>query len=239
MIQVKNRKNGKIGYVTNEGEKVTVEFEDGKVKEYTPGSFKRTFTKTGDIKINKEEGLQMEIKETTNETVEERKVNSTKVQSEVEFIKGGEEVAATEEVVEEPKEKTLVEKTIEVVESFVGNPNFDSSATRLEYIERKTISKVALNNRNLFEIDVQKKGVVFYFNTSQLKEENVKRMTKILSGYDWSSDGIYKVVSESQLDTLWDLMCDAYEGKLKADKEKAAKREAKSKGKRKTKETIK
>lgn len=226
MIQVKNRKTGKIAYIVNEGEKVTLQFEDGTTKEYTKGSFKKMYAKTGEVKV-------------------EEKVANKKVEEVTEqiAITTDEEPQQVEETkVEEVKEKTLVEKIIAEVKGFVENPNYDSNGTQLEYVERKTISKVTLNGRNLFEMDIQKKGVVFYFNTSQLQEEYVNLMTKILSPeiYDWANNGVYKVINESQFDNLNEIMGDAYRGRLVAneikEQERLAKQQAKEEAKKKKQE---
>ena len=226
MIQVKNRKTGKIAYIVNEGEKVTLQFEDGTTKEYTKGSFKKMYAKTGEVKV-------------------EEKVANKKVEEVTEqiAITTDEEPQQVEETkVEEVKEKTLVEKIVDEVKGFVENPNYDSNGTQLKYVERKTISKVTLNGRNLFEMDIQKKGVVFYFNTSQLQEEYVNLMTKILSPeiYDWANNGVYKVINESQFDNLNEIMADAYRGRLVANKmkeqEKLAKQQAKEEAKKKKQE---
>ena len=226
MIQVKNRKTGKIAYIVNEGEKVTLQFEDGTTKEYTKGSFKKMYAKTGEVKV-------------------EEKVANKKVEEVTEqiAITTDEEPQQVEETkVEEVKEKTLVEKIVDEVKGFVENPNYDSNGTQLEYVERKTISKVTLNGRNLFEMDIQKKGVVFYFNTSQLQEEYVNLMTKILSPeiYDWANNGVYKVISESQFDNLNEIMGDAYRGRLVAneikEQERLAKQQAKEEAKKKKQE---
>lgn len=226
MIQVKNRKTGKIAYIVNEGEKVTLQFEDGTTKEYTKGSFKKMYAKTGEVKV-------------------EEKVANKKVEEVTEqiAITTDEEPQQVEETkVEEVKEKTLVEKIVDEVKGFVENPNYDSNGTQLKYVERKTISKVTLNGRNLFEMDIQKKGVVFYFNTSQLQEEYVNLMTKILSPeiYDWANNGVYKVINESQFDNLNEIMGDAYRGRLVAneikEQEKLAKQQAKEEAKKKKQE---
>lgn len=226
MIQVKNRKTGKIAYIVNEGEKITLQFEDGTTKEYTKGSFKKMYAKTGEVKV-------------------EEKVANKKVEEVTEqiAITTDEEPQQVEETkVEEVKEKTLVEKIIAEVKGFVENPNYDSNGTQLEYVERKTISKVTLNGRNLFEMDIQKKGVVFYFNTSQLQEEYVNLMTKILSPeiYDWANNGVYKVINESQFDNLNEIMGDAYRGRLVAneikEQERLAKQQAKEEAKKKKQE---
>lgn len=226
MIQVKNRKTGKIAYIVNEGEKVTLQFEDGTTKEYTKGSFKKMYAKTGEVKV-------------------EEKVANKKVEEVTEqiAITTDEEPQQVEETkVEEVKEKTLVEKIVDEVKGFVENPNYDSNGTQLEYVERKTISKVTLNGRNLFEMDIQKKGVVFYFNTSQLQEEYVNLMTKILSPeiYDWANNGVYKVINESQFDNLNEIMGDAYRGRLVAneikEQERLAKQQAKEEAKKKKQE---
>lgn len=231
MIQVKNRKTGKIAYIVNEGEKVTLQFEDGTTKEYTKGSFKKMYAKTGEVKVE--------------EKVANKKVANKKVEEVTEqiAITTDEEPQQVEETkVEEVKEKTLVEKIIAEVKGFVENPNYDSNGTQLEYVERKTISKVTLNGRNLFEMDIQKKGVVFYFNTSQLQEEYVNLMTKILSPeiYDWANNGVYKVINESQFDNLNEIMADAYRGRLVAnemkEQEKLAKQQAKEEAKKKKQE---
>lgn len=226
MIQVKNRKTGKIAYIVNEGEKVTLQFEDGTTKEYTKGSFKKMYAKTGEVKV-------------------EEKVANKKVEEVTEqiAITTDEEPQQVEETkVEEVKEKTLVEKIVDEVKGFVENPNYDSNGTQLKYVERKTISKVTLNGRNLFEMDIQKKGVVFYFNTSQLQEEYVNLMTKILSPeiYDWANNGVYKVINESQFDNLNEIMGDAYRGRLVAneikEQERLAKQQAKEEAKKKKQE---
>lgn len=231
MIQVKNRKTGKIAYIVNEGEKVTLQFEDGTTKEYTKGSFKKMYAKTGEVKVE--------------EKVANKKVANKKVEEVTEqiAITTDEEPQQVEETkVEEVKEKTLVEKIIAEVKGFVENPNYDSNGTQLEYVERKTISKVTLNGRNLFEMDIQKKGVVFYFNTSQLQEEYVNLMTKILSPeiYDWANNGVYKVINESQFDNLNEIMGDAYRGRLVAneikEQERLAKQQAKEEAKKKKQE---
>ena len=231
MIQVKNRKTGKIAYIVNEGEKVTLQFEDGTTKEYTKGSFKKMYAKTGEVKVE--------------EKVANKKVANKKVEEVTEqiAITTDEEPQQVEETkVEEVKEKTLVEKIVDEVKGFVENPNYDSNGTKLEYVERKTISKVTLNGRNLFEMDIQKKGVVFYFNTSQLQEEYVNLMTKILSPeiYDWANNGVYKVINESQFDNLNEIMGDAYRGRLVAneikEQEKLAKQQAKEEAKKKKQE---
>lgn len=231
MIQVKNRKTGKIAYIVNEGEKVTLQFEDGTTKEYTKGSFKKMYAKTGEVKVE--------------EKVANKKVANKKVEEFTEqiAITTDEEPQQVEETkVEEVKEKTLVEKIIAEVKGFVENPNYDSNGTQLEYVERKTISKVTLNGRNLFEMDIQKKGVVFYFNTSQLQEEYVNLMTKILSPeiYDWANNGVYKVINESQFDNLNEIMGDAYRGRLVAneikEQERLAKQQAKEEAKKKKQE---
>ena len=226
MIQVKNRKTGKIAYIVNEGEKVTLQFEDGTTKEYTKGSFKKMYAKTGEVKV-------------------EEKVANKKVEEVTEqiAITTDEEPQQVEEIkVEEVKEKTLVEKIVDEVKGFAENPNYNSNGTQLEYVERKTISKVTLNGRNLFEMDIQKKGVVFYFNTSQLQEEYVNLMTKILSPeiYDWANNGVYKVINESQFDNLNEIMGDAYRGRLVAneikEQERLAKQQAKEEAKKKKQE---
>lgn len=226
MIQVKNRKTGKIAYIVNEGEKVTLQFEDGTTKEYTKGSFKKMYAKTGEVKV-------------------EEKVANKKVEEVTEqiAITTDEEPQQVEEIkVEEVKEKTLVEKIVDEVKGFAENPNYNSNGTKLEYVERKTISKVTLNGRNLFEMDIQKKGVVFYFNTSQLQEEYVNLMTKILSPeiYDWANNGVYKVINESQFDNLNEIMGDAYRGRLVAneikEQERLAKQQAKEEAKKKKQE---
>lgn len=226
MIQVKNRKTGKIAYIVNEGEKVTLQFEDGTTKEYTKGSFKKMYAKTGEVKV-------------------EEKVANKKVEEVTEqiAITTDEEPQQVEETkVEEVKEKTLVEKIVDEVKGFAENPNYNSNGTKLEYVERKTISKVTLNGRNLFEMDIQKKGVVFYFNTSQLQEEYVNLMTKILSPeiYDWANNGVYKVINESQFDNLNEIMGDAYRGRLVAneikEQERLAKQQAKEEAKKKKQE---
>lgn len=226
MIQVKNRKTGKIAYIVNEGEKVTLQFEDGTTKEYTKGSFKKMYVKTGEVKV-------------------EEKVANKKVEEVTEqiAITTDEEPQQVEEIkVEEVKEKTLVEKIVDEVKGFAENPNYNSNGTKLEYVERKTISKVTLNGRNLFEMDIQKKGVVFYFNTSQLQEEYVNLMTKILSPeiYDWANNGVYKVINESQFDNLNEIMGDAYRGRLVAneikEQERLAKQQAKEEAKKKKQE---
>lgn len=231
MIQVKNRKTGKIAYIVNEGEKVTLQFEDGTTKEYTKGSFKKMYAKTGEVKVE--------------EKVANKKVANKKVEEVTEqiAITTDEEPQQIEETkVEEVKEKTLVEKIVDEVKGFVENPNYDSNGTQLEYVERKTISKVTLNGRNLFEMDIQKKGVVFYFNTSQLQEEYVNLMTKILSPeiYDWANNGVYKVINESQFDNLNEIMGDAYRGRLVAneikEQERLAKQQAKEEAKKKKQE---
>ena len=101
---------------------------------------------------------------------------------------------------------------------------------------------MTLNGRNLFEMDIQKKGVVFYFNTSQLQEEYVNLMTKILSPeiYDWANNGVYKVINESQFDNLNEIMGDAYRGRLVAneikEQERLAKQQAKEEAKKKKQE---
>lgn len=231
MIQVKNRKTGKIAYIVNEGEKVTLQFEDGTTKEYTKGSFKKMYVKTGEVKVE--------------EKVANKKVANKKVEEVTEqiAITTDEEPQQVEETkVEEVKEKTLVEKIVDEVKGFAENPNYNSNGTKLEYVERKTISKVTLNGRNLFEMDIQKKGVVFYFNTSQLQEEYVNLMTKILSPeiYDWANNGVYKVINESQFDNLNEIMGDAYRGRLVAneikEQERLAKQQAKEEAKKKKQE---
>ena len=231
MIQVKNRKTGKIAYIVNEGEKVTLQFEDGTTKEYTKGSFKKMYAKTGEVKVE--------------EKVANKKVANKKVEEVTEqiAITTDEEPQQVEETkVEEVKEKTLVEKIVDEVKGFAENPNYNSNGTKLEYVERKTISKVTLNGRNLFEMDIQKKGVVFYFNTSQLQEEYVNLMTKILSPeiYDWANNGVYKVINESQFDNLNEIMGDAYRGRLVAneikEQERLAKQQAKEEAKKKKQE---
>lgn len=227
MIQVKNRKTGKIAYIVNEGEKVTLQFEDKTTKEYTIGSFKKMYVKTGEVKV-KEKVANIE----QDENIQEQE--QMQMEERVEEVQQQQE----EEQQEEVKEKTLVEKVLDEVNNFVERCN--SEEQELAYIERKTISKVALNGRNLFEIDIQKRGVVFYFNTSQLQEENVKLMTKILEGYDWSSDGVYKVVSETQFENLNKIMEDALKGKIVAnevkEQEKLAKQLAKEEEKKKAQE---
>lgn len=237
MIQVKNRKTGKIAYIVNEGEKITLQFEDETTKEYTKGSFKKMYVKTGEVKVE-EKVANKKVEE--EEEVMEQIAMTTDEEPQVEEVKT--EEVATEKVEEKVEEKTLVEKIIDVVKAFAENPNYNSNETQLEYVERKTISKITLNGRNLFEMDIQKKGVVFYFNTSQLQEKYVNLMTKILSPeiYDWANNGVYKVISESQFDNLNELMADACRGRLVAneikEQEKFAKQQAKEEAKKKKQE---
>lgn len=231
MIQVKNRKTGKIAYIVNEGEKVTLQFEDGTTKEYTKGSFKKMYVKTGEVKVEEKVANKKVANKKVEEVTEQIAITTDEEPQQVEEIK-----------VEEVKEKTLVEKIVDEVKGFAENPNYNSNGTKLEYVERKTISKVTLNGRNLFEMDIQKKGVVFYFNTSQLQEEYVNLMTKILSPeiYDWANNGVYKVINESQFDNLNEIMGDAYRGRLVAneikEQERLAKQQAKEEAKKKKQE---
>lgn len=231
MIQVKNRKTGKIAYIVNEGEKVTLQFEDGTTKEYTKGSFKKMYVKTGEVKVEEKVANKKVANKKAEEVTEQIAITTDEEPQQVEEIK-----------VEEVKEKTLVEKIVDEVKGFAENPNYNSNGTKLEYVERKTISKVTLNGRNLFEMDIQKKGVVFYFNTSQLQEEYVNLMTKILSPeiYDWANNGVYKVINESQFDNLNEIMGDAYRGRLVAneikEQERLAKQQAKEEAKKKKQE---
>ena len=126
------------------------------------------------------------------------------------------------------KQVTLQDKVITLIKEFVDNPNFNTNQTEMEYVEKATISKVTLNKKNLIEIDVQKKAVVIYFNKSTLSQDNVNRMTKLIpDSYGWSSNALFKVVSETQLDLLQDMLIETREGKLALDKKKAEEKRAK------------
>lgn len=223
MKQIENKKTGVKGYIINEGEKITVELENGETKEYTVGSFKKMFKLTGEVKeevvVNSE--AQVEIEEEIATTEE------TKAEEVVEEVKEEEKVV----------EKTLTEKTIDLIKEFVENPNFNNEGTEMEYVSKATIDKVTLNKKNLIEIDIQKKAVVVYFNKATLSEGNVNRMTKLIpDSYGWSSNALFKVVNEKQLDTLYDMLVETREGKLKLDEVKAKEKEAKAEQKRLEKE---
>ena len=219
MVEVKNRRNGKIGYIKNEGEKITIEFEDGTTKDYTQASFKRTFSKTGDVKVVKKENNEiattqevLNMEQPKQDEVKEEGVNKEMEQiiakldqdvKEIKEIKEVREVETKEETKEVKNEKTLVEKIMEIVDDFVKDPKYNNNNTILEYVVRKTRSKVSLNGKTLFKLDIQKRSIEFYFNIRQLEEKDINRMTKIVpDSYGWTMNGMFKVVNESQFDTL-------------------------------------
>lgn len=253
MVEVKNRRNGKIGYIKNEGEKITIEFEDGTTKDYTQASFKKIFSKTGDVKVVKKENNEitttqevLEMEQPQQEEVKEEGVNKemeqiiAKLDQDVKEIKEVKEVREVEtkqeEVKEVKNEKTLVEKIMEIVDDFVKDPKYNNNNTILEYVVRKTRSKVSLNGKTLFKLDTQKRSIEFYFNTRQLEEKDINRMTKIVpDSYGWTMNGMYKVVNESQFDTLKELMANAHEARIRCEKEKEENRVAKQQAREKEK----
>lgn len=212
-IMIENKKTGVKGFIVSEGEKVVVNL-NGAEKSYTVGSFKKLFKK-----VEVEEKVANEVAVTNEEPIEET-VEEVVV----------EEVEIEDTTIEERIEQqvTLQDKVITLIKEFVENPNFNTNETEMEYVEKATISKVTLNKKNLIEIDVQKKAVVVYFNKSTLSQDNVNRMTKLIpDSYGWTSNALFKVVSESQLDLLQNMLVETREGKLALDKKKAEEKKAK------------
>lgn len=180
------------------------------------GDYIVAFTKKGEEIASNPEYKEVKVEEVAN--------NEAKVEEEQVDIKEVEEVEVEDVAIEEKIEAqpTLQDKVITLIKEFVDNPNFNTNQTEMEYVERATISKVTLNKKNLIEIDIQKKAVVIYFNKSTLSENNVNRMTKLIpDSYGWTSNALFKVVSESQLELLQDMLVETREGKLKLDKQKA------------------
>ena len=214
---IENKKTGVKGFVVSEGEKIVVNI-NGEEKTYTVGSFKKMYKV---VEVAKD----VEGKVASETQVEEVAVTEEVVEEQVEEVVEIEDTTIEERV---EKQVTLQDKVITLIKEFVDNPNFNTNQTEMEYVEKATISKVTLNKKNLIEIDVQKKAVVIYFNKSTLSQDNVNRMTKLIpDSYGWSSNALFKVVSETQLDLLQDMLIETREGKLALDKKKAEEKKAK------------
>ena len=216
---IENKKTGVKGFVVSEGEKVVVNI-NGEEKSYTVGSFKKMYKVVEIIEVADVEG-----KVASEMQVEEVAVTEEVVEEQVEEVVEIEDTTIEERI---EKQVTLQDKVITLIKEFVDNPSFNTNQTEMEYVEKATISKVTLNKKNLIEIDVQKKAVVIYFNKSTLSQDNVNRMTKLIpDSYGWSSNALFKVVSETQLDLLQNMLIETREGKLALDKQKTEEKKAK------------